>query len=185
MPTSSCFGSTPDAPCESMSRRTPGAILQPQPPPWLNWVSRIFDSGAFMGCSLADGVRRSAPDCASRPAWILARRANVRQDVVAGSTAAASCLARAPRPFLAPPARSTPGTRPRSRRRRRCRTCCLGRPVRKREDERVDAEQDPADSACARTQDCRNHRPRTWFPRRCRAPRRRACCARRAHRSRR
>ena len=28
---------------------TPGAILQPQPPPWLNWVRRkAARSGAFM-----------------------------------------------------------------------------------------------------------------------------------------
>ena len=37
-----------NAPCASMSRNTPGAILQPQPPPWLNWVKRTGASFAFM-----------------------------------------------------------------------------------------------------------------------------------------
>src|SRR5437016_1195996 len=37
---------------ERISESTAGAILQPQPPPWLNWVRRIF-SGAFTCRSLA------------------------------------------------------------------------------------------------------------------------------------
>src|SRR5215468_1565652 len=39
MPTSSAFGMRPGALFARICSRTPGAILQPQPPPWLNWVS--------------------------------------------------------------------------------------------------------------------------------------------------
>ena len=41
MPTSSCGGTNPAAPLERrMSDSTPGAILQPQPPPWDKEVRR-------------------------------------------------------------------------------------------------------------------------------------------------
>ena len=40
MPTSSSFGTRPGAVLARICSSTPGAILQPQPPPWLNWVSR-------------------------------------------------------------------------------------------------------------------------------------------------
>src|SRR3954467_9431674 len=39
MPTSSSFGTRPGAVFARICSRTPGAILQPQPPPWLNCVS--------------------------------------------------------------------------------------------------------------------------------------------------
>ena len=43
LPTSRSFGSAPFSPLEArISDSTAGAILQPQPPPWLNSVRRIF-----------------------------------------------------------------------------------------------------------------------------------------------
>src|SRR5437016_10794608 len=43
----SAFGSPRTGVEARISESTAGAILQPQPPPWLNWVKRSF-SGAFM-----------------------------------------------------------------------------------------------------------------------------------------
>src|SRR3954471_10783511 len=47
-----------------ISERTAGAILQPQPPPWLNWVSRIF-SGAFMARILQAAGAKAAEHVAA------------------------------------------------------------------------------------------------------------------------
>src|SRR5262245_48318999 len=47
VPTSRSFGKPLIGAAARISERTAGAILQPQPPPWLNWVRRIF-SGAFI-----------------------------------------------------------------------------------------------------------------------------------------
>src|SRR5476649_216840 len=53
VPTSSSFGRLRIGVAASSSVSTPGAILQPQPPPWLNWVSRKDASaGAFMTVDL-------------------------------------------------------------------------------------------------------------------------------------
>src|SRR5258708_5300101 len=40
MPTRSSLGTRPGADFARICSSTPGAILQPHPPPWLNWVSR-------------------------------------------------------------------------------------------------------------------------------------------------
>src|SRR5687767_3825889 len=48
MPTSSSLGIMPGAPLARICSSTPGAILQPHPPPWLNWVSFTCMS---IGCS--------------------------------------------------------------------------------------------------------------------------------------
>src|SRR6266404_3221224 len=48
IPVSSSFGNPRIGVEARISVSTAGAILQPQPPPWLNSVRRIF-SGAFMG----------------------------------------------------------------------------------------------------------------------------------------
>src|SRR5262245_3230231 len=48
VPTKRSFGSPRMGVEARISDRMAGAILQPQPPPWLNSVRRIF-SGAFMG----------------------------------------------------------------------------------------------------------------------------------------
>ena len=50
MPTSNCGGSAKPFMFERMSRSTPGAILQPQPPPWASEVNRgcVSSEGAFM-----------------------------------------------------------------------------------------------------------------------------------------
>src|SRR5258706_6129864 len=77
MPTSNSFGNTPPA-LRKISDSTPGAILQPQPPPCENEVRRSFKSlGAFMamprktndavrGCAAAialhAGLSRKRPD---------------------------------------------------------------------------------------------------------------------------
>src|SRR5487761_2345415 len=50
VPTSSAFGSARIGVAASSSVSTPGAILQPQPPPWENWVRR---NGASAGVFLA------------------------------------------------------------------------------------------------------------------------------------
>src|SRR4051812_24812504 len=56
VPTSRSLGSAPFNPLAArISESTAGAILQPQPPPWLNSVSRIL-SGAFMGVEFSHGT---------------------------------------------------------------------------------------------------------------------------------
>src|SRR5690242_7207603 len=47
MPTIRSRGTMPGAVLAMISCSTPGAILQPQPPPWLNDVRRGGRSGAF------------------------------------------------------------------------------------------------------------------------------------------
>src|SRR4051794_31522368 len=47
-----------------ISESTAGAILQPQPPPWLNWVRRIF-SGAFMEAILQGAGAKAAKHVAA------------------------------------------------------------------------------------------------------------------------
>src|SRR6266516_4869408 len=49
IPTSRSFGSPRTGVLARISESTAGAILQPQPPPWEYWVSRISSAGAFIG----------------------------------------------------------------------------------------------------------------------------------------
>ncbi len=84
MPTSSSFGSTPVPDLAMICDSTAGAILQPQPPPWLNEVSRsAARSGAFMGLREAgyladervrDAVGRAAGGVADAGSDILPAR---------------------------------------------------------------------------------------------------------------
>ncbi len=48
VPTSRSFGRMRTGMSARISESTAGAILQPQPPPWEKWVSRIGSWGAFM-----------------------------------------------------------------------------------------------------------------------------------------
>src|SRR3954469_4255546 len=63
-PTSRSFGRPRIGVAARISESTAGAILQPQPPPWLNWVRRIF-SGAFMEAILQAAGAKAAEDVAS------------------------------------------------------------------------------------------------------------------------
>src|SRR4029079_7507994 len=56
VPTISAFGRPRTGVEARISDSTAGAILQPQPPPWLNWVRRIR-SGAFISVEFYSGFR--------------------------------------------------------------------------------------------------------------------------------
>src|SRR5688500_15873379 len=56
VPTSRSFGNPRIGVAARISESTAGAILQPQPPPWLNWVRRIR-SGAFISVKFYSGFQ--------------------------------------------------------------------------------------------------------------------------------
>src|SRR5438309_5576148 len=66
VPTSRSFGRPRIGVEARISDSTAGAILQPQPPPWLNSVNRIFgNSGAFMAGILQGAGAKTAEHVAA------------------------------------------------------------------------------------------------------------------------